>query len=155
MKLLILTRRKKFKNFIERQLTSEQQKKFISYKSIFSLFLSTLSQTASIEKSISIKTIEEQSNVLNLSIFVKKKQNKTSLLFSSNKKIRVVEKETKRLNYKTLNNSRQRDCKEELNVNKTYMYKTLQVLSVDKEFKLINNRTARTLKLSIIELQLY
>ena len=60
-----------------------------------------LSRTIFIEESIST----EQTNALNSSIFIKKQRNKTFLSSSSDKKIKIIEKKTKRLNYNELNNS--------------------------------------------------
>ena len=63
-----INEKKKFKNINERQLTSEQQKKFISREIMLLSFQSISSRTIFIEKSISIK----QTNVLNSSTFIKK-----------------------------------------------------------------------------------
>ena len=77
------------------------------------------------------------------------------LLFSSDKKIRVVNKKTKHSNYNELNDSNRRRRKRKLNANQTYMFKNLQVLSLNEKFELIINRATCTLKLSIIKTQLY
>ena len=73
----------------------------------------------------------------------------------SNKKIKTVEKKTKRSNYKELNDSNQRDRREESNADWIHIYKILQTLSIDEKLKLIINYAARILKLLIIELQSY
>ena len=61
----------------------------------------------------------------------------------------------KRLNYNELNDLNRRDCKRKSNADQIHMYKILQTLSINEKFKLIINRAIRTLKLSIIESQLY
>ena len=71
------------------------------------------SRTIFIEKLISI----EQTNALNSSAFIKKQWNKTLLSSLSNKKIRIVEKKTKRSNYNESNNLNWQRRKEELNAN--------------------------------------
>ena len=73
------------------------------------------------------------------------------IIVALHKKIRVVDKETKYLNYNDLNDSNRRRCKEKLNANQTHMFRILQTLSIDEEFELIINCATRTLKLSIIE----
>ena len=73
----------------------------------------------------------------------------------SDKKIRTADKKTKCSNYNELNDSNRRDRKEESNAGQAHMYKILQALLIDEKFKLIINRATRTLKLSIIESQLY
>ena len=60
--------KKKFENINERQLTSEQQKKFISREIMSLSFQFISSRTISIEKSISI----EQMNASNSLTFIKK-----------------------------------------------------------------------------------
>ena len=105
--------KKKFENINERQLTSEQQKKLIFRETISSSPQFILSQTIFIEKSIST----EQMNVSNSSTFIKKQQNKTSLLSSSDKKIKTVEKETKYSNYNELNDSNRQHRKKKSNAN--------------------------------------
>ena len=122
--------KKKFENINERQLTSKQQKKLIFREIISSSSQFILSRTIFIEKSISI----EQINASNSLIFIKKQRNKTSLLSSSNKKIRTIKKEMKRSNYNELNDSNRRRRKEKSNANQTHMFKILQTLSIDKEF---------------------
>ena len=59
----------------------------------------TSSRTISTEELISI----EQTNASDPSALIKKQRNKTSLSFSSNKKIRVVDEKSKHLNYNELN----------------------------------------------------
>ena len=54
-----------------------------------------------------------------------------------------------------MNDSNRRRRKEESNASQTHMFKILQTLSIDKELRLIINRATRTLRLSIIESQLY
>ena len=112
---------------------------------------SILSRTISIEKSISI----EQTNVLSSATFIKKQRDKTLLLFSLNKKIKAVDRKTKRLNYNELNDSNRQRRKEDLNANQISIFKGLQALSIDEELRLIINRAVRTLKLSIIKSQSY
>ena len=143
--------KKKFEDISERQLTSEQQKELIPREIMSSSSQSTSSRTISIKESVST----EQTNASSSLTFIKKQRNKTSLSSSSDKKIRTVEKETKRSNYNELNDLNRRRRKEKSNAGQTHMFKIFQALSVDEELKLIINRAARTLKLSIIEPQLY
>ena len=112
-----------------------------------SSFQFILSRTIFIEKSISI----EQTNILSFSTLIKKQRNKALLSSLLNKKIRIVDKKIKQLNYNELNDLNRRRRKKELNADQTHIFKILQILSISEKFELIINRATRTLKLLIIE----